>query len=172
LKKRNARLGGARAAHGAFTVGLLGTDVVENFNQRHLLTRSSRSGGHGRLNVLLSARAARLGLVFNITSGLLANKFALRARAGGGLGARPRAFGFFTERSTGGFRGDTGGVAFSGGTDGFALQEEEREGKRRKERKMRDVAQKGEEEQKQTLGQSSFSHISLGQRTEHSGCSQ
>jgi hypothetical protein len=102
-------------------IGFLGAEVVENFDEGHLFTRSGRSRGHGLLNGLFSARAARLGLVFNIASGLLANEFTLRTRAGGGLSARPRAFGFFAQRSAVGFRGNAGGVAFSRGANSFAL---------------------------------------------------
>jgi len=60
--------------------------------------------------------------VFDVTGRFRALQFALRARAGGRFGARPRARRLLAERSAIGFRGDTRGVTLSRGANGLAFR--------------------------------------------------
>jgi len=60
-------------------------------------------------------------LLFDVTGRLLALQLTLGARAGGGLGTRPRARRLLTQRSTVGLRSHTSGVALSRRADSLAL---------------------------------------------------
>jgi len=75
----------------------------------------------GGLHVRGVALAAFL-LVLDVTGGLAALQLALGTRAGGRLGARPRARSLLTEGSTVGLRGDAGRVALSRRADRLTLR--------------------------------------------------
>jgi len=94
------------SASGDLSVGLLDSGLGVG----GLLARAARRG-----------RGSVLGNIFDVTGGLLALKLALRAGAGGGLGARPVALGLLAQGRALGLGGDASGVASGRGADGLAL---------------------------------------------------
>jgi len=101
-------------------------DLHERRHDRRLALNHARSGRNRRLHVLVRALAAAAIVVIlrslSLARRLVTLKFALRARAGGGLTALPVALGLLAHRGAHGLRGNARRTAVRGRANGLALR--------------------------------------------------